>query len=132
MEYRQLLIQSIHICAIKFSDVAASVVHALMEFLGEPSNPSAVDVIAFVREVVEKFPNLRKRIVENLLESFADIKSGKVFRGAMWIVGEYCAEAAGEFRVQDEGGLRFMGCGRYTGCVCAVQKGHWGGANPCC
>jgi coatomer subunit beta len=51
----------------------------------------------FVREVVEKFPNLRKRIVEHLLESFADIKSGKVFRGAMWIAGEYCVDTAGEF-----------------------------------
>lgn len=49
LEYRQLLIQSIHICAIKFSEVAASVVHALMEFLGDSNNPSAVDVIAFVR-----------------------------------------------------------------------------------
>ena len=48
-EYRQLLIQSIHVCAVKFSEVAASVVHALMEFLGESNNPAAVDVIAFVR-----------------------------------------------------------------------------------
>lgn len=120
MEYRQLLIQSIHICAIKFSDVAASVVHALMEFLGEPSNPSAVDVIAFVREVVEKFPNLRKRIVENLLASFADIKSGKVFRGAMWIAGEYCVDTAGEPWVSDEGVSRLMGRVRHPGRVRAV------------
>ena len=48
-EYHQLLIQSIHVCAVKFSEVAASVVHALMEFLGESNNPAAVDVIAFVR-----------------------------------------------------------------------------------
>ncbi len=48
-EYRQLLIQSIHVCAIKFSEVAASVVHALMDFLGNSNNASAVDVIAFVR-----------------------------------------------------------------------------------
>ena len=50
-EYRQLLIQSIHVCAIKFSEVAASVVHALMEFLGDSNNPSALDVVAFVRYV---------------------------------------------------------------------------------
>jgi coatomer subunit beta len=48
-EYRQLLIQSIHVCAVKFSEVAASVVHALMEFLGDSNNPSALDVVAFVR-----------------------------------------------------------------------------------
>lgn len=48
-EYRQLLIQSIHVCAVKFSEVAASVVHALMDFLGDSNNPSALDVVAFVR-----------------------------------------------------------------------------------
>lgn len=60
-----------------------------MEFLGDANNASAVDVIAFVREVVEKFPNLRSGIVEKLLSTFSEIKSGKVFRGALWIVGEY-------------------------------------------
>jgi len=36
---------------VKFSEVAASVVHALMEFLGDSNNPSALDVVAFVRYV---------------------------------------------------------------------------------
>jgi coatomer subunit beta len=54
LEYRQLLIQSIHSCAIKFSEVAASVVHVLMDFLGDSNNPSAVDVISFVRWVFEQ------------------------------------------------------------------------------
>ncbi|TXT13330.1 hypothetical protein VHUM_00697 [Vanrija humicola] len=93
-EYRQLLIQSIHSCAIKFSEVAANVVYVLMDFLGDSNNPSAVDVISFVREVVEKFPDLRPTITEKLVQTFSEIKSGKVFRGAMWIVGEYCTVAA--------------------------------------
>ncbi|KAG0697339.1 Clathrin/coatomer adaptor, adaptin-like protein [Suillus ampliporus] len=46
-EHRQLLIQSIHVLAIKFSEMAASVVHALMEFLGDSNNPSVLDVVAF-------------------------------------------------------------------------------------
>ncbi|CAO1619842.1 unnamed protein product [Sympodiomycopsis kandeliae] len=93
IEYRQLLIQSIHQCAIKFSEVASNVVHTLMEFLGDsanPSNASAVDVIVFVREVVEKFPDLRPTIITKLLSILPQIKSGKVFRGALWILGEYC------------------------------------------
>ncbi|BEI80652.1 hypothetical protein CcaverHIS002_0111810 [Cutaneotrichosporon cavernicola] len=94
LEYRQLLIQSIHSCAIRFSEVAANVVYVLMDFLGDSNNPSAVDVISFVREVVEKFPDLRPTITEKLIQTFAEIKSGKVFRGAMWIVGEYCNGAA--------------------------------------
>ncbi|KAJ3571546.1 hypothetical protein NP233_g3685 [Leucocoprinus birnbaumii] len=88
-EYRQLLIQSIHVTAIKFSEVAASVVHALMEFLGDTNNPSALDVVAFVREVVEKFPALRASICDKLISTLPEIKSGKVFRGILWIIGEY-------------------------------------------
>ncbi|KIJ10292.1 hypothetical protein PAXINDRAFT_164290 [Paxillus involutus ATCC 200175] len=88
-EYRQLLIQSIHVMAIKFSEVAASVVHALMDFLGDSNNPSALDVVAFVREVVEKFPFLRPTITEKLTATLGSIKSGKVFRGVLWILGEY-------------------------------------------
>ncbi|WWC65786.1 uncharacterized protein I303_108408 [Kwoniella dejecticola CBS 10117] len=94
LEYRQLLIQSIHSCAIKFSEVASNVVHVLMDFLGDSNNPSAVDVISFVREVVERFPDLRPAITEKLVSTFSDIKSGKVFRGAMWIVGEYATGPA--------------------------------------
>ena len=68
-----------------------------MEFLGETNNPAAVDVIAFVREVVEKFPNLRATICEKLLETLGDIKSGKVYRGIFWILGEY-AESVPEIQ----------------------------------
>lgn len=67
-----------------------------MEFLGDAGNSSAVDVISFVREVVEKFPKLRGQITGRLLETFGGIKSGKVFRGALWIIGEYCAESDGK------------------------------------
>ncbi|KAI9566320.1 adaptin N terminal region-domain-containing protein [Boletus coccyginus] len=93
-EYRQLLIQSIHIMAIKFSEVAASVVHALMDFLGDSNNPSALDVVAFVREVVEKFPSLRPAITEKITATLGSMKSGKVFRGVLWILGEYVESAS--------------------------------------
>lgn len=46
-------------------------------------------------EVVEKFPNLRGTITSRLTQTFAEIKSGKVFRGALWIVGEYCSKKEG-------------------------------------
>lgn len=65
-----------------------------MEFLGDSNNPSAVDVVAFVREVMEKFPDLRKSVLQKLLETFMDMKSGKVFRGALWIIGEYSRDVS--------------------------------------
>ncbi|KAK9234329.1 adaptin N terminal region-domain-containing protein [Lipomyces kononenkoae] len=93
-EYRQLLIHCIHQCAIKFAEVAASVVELLMDFISEFNNSSAVDVIAFVKEVLEKFPELREPIVKRLMSTLGDVRSGKVYRGALWIVGEYCTSEA--------------------------------------
>ncbi|KAL6250981.1 coatomer subunit beta [Rhinocladiella similis] len=88
-EYRQLLIQSIHQCAIKFSEIAASVVDVLMDFIADFNNSSAVDVISFVKEVVEKFPNLRSSIVERLVSTLGEVRAGKVYRGSLWVIGEY-------------------------------------------
>ncbi|KAI4459949.1 coatomer subunit beta [Holotrichia oblita] len=50
---------------------------------------AATDVLVFVREAIQKFDNLQPLIIEKLLECFADIKSVKVHRAALWILGEY-------------------------------------------
>lgn len=91
-EYRQLLIHAIHQCAIKFSEVAANVVDLLMDFIADFNNASAVDVINFVKEVVEKFPDLRKTILPRLVATLSEVRAGKVYRGIMWIIGEYSLE----------------------------------------
>jgi coatomer subunit beta len=70
--------------------VAASGIQLLMEYINEFSNTSAVDVINFIKEVVEKFPSLRDEILAKLLSTLSDIKAKKIFRGALWILGEYC------------------------------------------
>ncbi|OQD70210.1 hypothetical protein PENDEC_c025G00442 [Penicillium decumbens] len=88
-EYRQLLVQSIHTCAIKFSEIAASVVDLLMDFIADFNNNSAVDVILFVKEVVEKFPDLRASIIDRLVSTLSEVRAGKVYRGVLWVVGEY-------------------------------------------
>ncbi|KAI7974416.1 hypothetical protein EIK77_008596 [Talaromyces pinophilus] len=93
-EYRQLLIQSIHHCAIKFSEIAASVVDLLMDFIGDFNNNSAVDVISFVKEVVEKFPKLRGSIIERLVATLSEVRAGKVYRGVLWVIGEYSLETS--------------------------------------
>jgi coatomer subunit beta len=93
-EYRSLLISAIHQSAIKFPEVAASVVGSLMDFISDvSSNASAVDVISFVKEVVERFPDLRSSIVERLVTTLAEVRAGKVYRGILWIIGEFSLEA---------------------------------------
>ena len=91
-EYRSLLIHSIHQCAIKFSEMAQSVVGLLMDFIADFNNASAVDVISFVKEVVERFPKMRGSIVERLVSTLSEVRAGKVYRGSLWIVGEYSLE----------------------------------------
>lgn len=90
-EYRHLLIQAIHACAVKFPDVANHVVHLLMEFL---NSDGAMDVILFVRAMCESYPDLRASILQKLLVAFPDIALAKVYRVALWILGEYSSDLA--------------------------------------
>ncbi|XP_021277729.1 coatomer subunit beta-1 [Herrania umbratica] len=89
-EYRQMLIQAIHSCAIKFPEVASTVVHLLMDFLGDSNVASAIDVVAFVREIIETNPKLRVSIITRLLDTFYQIRAARVCSCALWIIGEYC------------------------------------------
>jgi coatomer subunit beta len=91
-EYRHLLIQAIHSCAVKFPDVAAHVVHLLMEFL---NSDGAMDVILFVRAMCESYPELRERILQKLVVTLPDIALAKVYRVALWILGEYSSDLQG-------------------------------------
>eukprot|EP00210_Caulerpa_lentillifera_P003069 g2931.t1 len=88
-EYRQLLVKAIHSCAIRFPIVAESVVHVLMDYLGDSNATSALDVAFFVREILETNPRLRESIFQQLLESFNQIRSTRVCSCALWIMGEF-------------------------------------------
>lgn len=92
-DYRSMLVQAVHACAVKFPDVAGSVVHLLMDFLGDSNTASALDVVFFVREIAETNPPLREAIVARLLDCFYQIRSSRVAACALWIIGEYCASA---------------------------------------
>lgn len=89
-EYRQMLVQAIHSCAMKFPEVASTVVHLLMDFLGDSNVASAIDVVLFVREIIETNPKLRVSIITRLLDTFYQIRAARVCSCALWIIGEYC------------------------------------------
>ncbi|GLC47206.1 hypothetical protein PLESTB_001456300 [Pleodorina starrii] len=93
-EYRQMLVQAIHSCAVKFPEVAGNVVHVLMDFLGDANTASALDVIFFVREIMETNAKLRPNVLERLHTIFYQIRSSRVVSCALWIMGEYCASTA--------------------------------------
>jgi len=84
--YRAFLITAIHGCAVRFPEVAPTVVHLLMDFLhGE----GALSVIEFVREIVETFPAMRPAVLSKLRNVMPDVSSSEVYRVALWILGQY-------------------------------------------
>ena len=66
-DYRQLLINAIHQLAIKFVEVAANVIDLLLDSIADLNTTAAYEVITFVKEVVEKFPDLRDAILRRLI-----------------------------------------------------------------
>ncbi len=88
-EYRQILIRAIHSAAVRFPEVAPTAVTVLTDFLGDSYGSSAVDVMSFVREMCELFPDLRPTILAKVLIALPGIKNPIVVRGALWILGSY-------------------------------------------
>ena len=85
--YRNMLIQAIHGCAVRFPDVAESVVHTLMDFL---SSDGGMQVIIFVRAICEKYPTLRHAILTKLINTLKEVTNSNVMCVCIWILGEYC------------------------------------------
>jgi coatomer subunit beta len=84
--YRNLLIRTIHGCAQRFPAVAESVVHTLMELVG---TDSGLQVILFVRAIMEQYPVLRAPLLSKLTASLDEMTSNQVMCVALWILGEY-------------------------------------------
>jgi coatomer subunit beta len=88
--YRGMLIQAIHGCAARFPNVAESVVHTLMDFI---STDGDMQVIIFVRAIVEQYPTLRSSILTKLMNSLDEVNTNQVMCVCLWILGEYCEDA---------------------------------------
>ncbi|KAL3777483.1 hypothetical protein ACHAWO_007353 [Cyclotella atomus] len=85
--YRNMLIQAIHGCAVRFPDVAETVVYTLMDFL---SSDGGMQVIIFVRAIVERYPHLRPAILTKLINTLYEVTNSNVLCVCLWILGEYC------------------------------------------
>ncbi|SCU86976.1 LAME_0D08306g1_1 [Lachancea meyersii CBS 8951] len=93
IDYRQILIENMHKVAIRFAEVSADVVSLFLESIGNLSSNAASGVISFIKEVIEKYPQLRKEILQHLLGALPYVHSAKAYRGALWILGEYSIDA---------------------------------------
>lgn len=89
VEYRTVLIKTIRSIAVRFVDMAANVVYLLLALINDLNSIAASGVINFVKEVVERYPQLRSDILAQLIKVMDNVKSAKAYRGALWILGEY-------------------------------------------
>ncbi|KAI8439873.1 hypothetical protein MSG28_001341 [Choristoneura fumiferana] len=92
-KYRQLLVRAMHKAALKFPEVAGSVAPALLDMVEEGAEPAAADVMAFTREALAAFPDLRPSLYQKLLEVVPAIKVGKIARSALWLLAEFADTA---------------------------------------
>jgi coatomer subunit beta len=97
--YRQLLVQTLHQCSIRFPSVAPTVVPVLTDFLSDKDKAAAFDILTFTRDAVQRYPSLQTLVVNKLLEVFSIIQVPEVHRGALWILGEYATSVEDISRV---------------------------------
>ena len=100
-EYKTLLIQAIHKCAVKYAEVADSIVLVLLDFLGGESGQT---VLQCVKAILEQYPAFRPSIMRKIIDNFDEISTADALRVGTWIVGEYsdCQDPiTGESMIED-------------------------------
>lgn len=93
-EYRQLLLKALHTAALRFHEVAPTAVHAIADFIGDTDGQASLNVVVYVREACEEFPDLRGAILSKLLAALPTIENANILRGVLWILGTYSEEPA--------------------------------------
>jgi coatomer subunit beta len=85
-EYKTLLIQTIHKCALRFAEVADSVVLVLLDFL---AGDGGYDVIQCVKSIVEQYQSFRSSVIGKVIENFDEISTSDGLRAGLWLLAEY-------------------------------------------
>ena len=113
-KYRAMLVRAIHQCAVRFPEVAGTVLHLLMDFLSDENAVSALEVAYFLREIAETNPKLHRDIFERMMDTFPAVRTSRVAACVLWIVAEHCRTtdevlAAIEMLRESLGGLPLVG-----------------------
>lgn len=84
-EYRKSIVRFISKVASKFQKVGEYGLH----LLNYVSDSSGYEIIIFVRELVERNPDMREKILEKLTVILPTVNDPLVFRIALWILGTF-------------------------------------------
>lgn len=89
-QYRSALIETIRQLASTFNESAGDVVNLLLEFLGDLDSESSLNVVNYVKEVVDLHPDKRASVLDGLMHSVHAIRSSRAYLSALWALGDYC------------------------------------------
>ncbi|ODV92275.1 hypothetical protein CANCADRAFT_84497 [Tortispora caseinolytica NRRL Y-17796] len=90
-QYSNLLLRAIFGCAIRFGDIAKTVVDLIVHVLPDLEKDTASETLEYLKELVDKFDELRPVVVKKLTDIFSQLHCARVLRGCLWILGEFSA-----------------------------------------
>ena len=85
-QYREMLITSIHVLALKFPEVADTVILMLLDYL---NGDSGVSILTLVKEMLLHHPTLVETVLQKLLDIFPSLESEEVTLVTLWIFSEF-------------------------------------------
>ncbi|OAF71903.1 Beta-COP [Intoshia linei] len=91
-KYKHLLVKTLHLSCLKYPEFANTVVSTLVEFLSDMNPDTSLEVLGFVRELMEKIPQIKSYLIKLLLDALPDMLSSNVHSTAIWIIGEFVSE----------------------------------------
>eukprot|EP00697_Spironema_sp_BW2_P006750 gnl/Spiro4/20875_TR10168_c0_g1_i1.p1 gnl/Spiro4/20875_TR10168_c0_g1~~gnl/Spiro4/20875_TR10168_c0_g1_i1.p1 ORF type:complete len:1061 (+),score=260.88 gnl/Spiro4/20875_TR10168_c0_g1_i1:50-3184(+) len=92
--YKQKLIHALHVCTVRYPDVAGAVMPTVMDHLEDANAKTSLDVVLFVRELAETHSALRSTLLVRLLESLPRLNHSESYCSALWILGEFSTTPA--------------------------------------
>lgn len=92
LNYRRMLIRAIHQSVIHYPEIAAKILGTLTDFMGDAVGLAGLDVVSFLRELGERYVEMREPVLRHLLVALPLIRAVRVFRGVLWTLCEFCAK----------------------------------------
>uniref|UniRef100_A0A7S0ZID4 Coatomer subunit beta n=1 Tax=Timspurckia oligopyrenoides TaxID=708627 RepID=A0A7S0ZID4_9RHOD len=94
-KYRMMLMKSLHTMTMKYKSIVSTTVSILGEFLDDMYGSNVLEVVNFMREVCEIFPEMRATVLSLLVTALkSSISSAGVVRGVVWILSEFSSTSS--------------------------------------
>jgi len=95
-----LYVENMATAVNRFPDVYPKVLDFFLNSLATVNESTSEVIIALIRDTAQRYPELRREIVDQLLEILPEITFEKVFRGLLFVLAEFSDNTAGSDQTQ--------------------------------